>query len=95
MKIDEFITYVKENTNTELSKAKLKDVMYDILNCIEAALSEGKSVKIKDFGTFEMKKKQAKAGVNPVTQEKIEIPEKIVPSFKMSSNLKKRLTIVK
>ncbi|NCC33817.1 MAG: integration host factor, partial [Chloroflexia bacterium] len=40
------------------------------------------------FGTFEVRHRQQREGVNPQTREKITIPETKTPGFSASSTLK-------
>ena len=40
------------------------------------------------FGTFDVKTRAARTGLNPRTKETIQIPEAKVPSFKAGSALK-------
>ena len=52
------------------------------------ALSEGGSVSIHGFGTFEVRKKEERLSVNPVTKKRFLVPPKLTPVFKPSSLLK-------
>ena len=52
------------------------------------ALSNGDSVGLIGFGTFEAKVRPARTGRNPQTGEPIDIPEKTVPVFKAGKKLR-------
>ena len=52
------------------------------------ALSNGDSVGLIGFGTFEAKVRPARTGRNPRTGEPIDIPEKTVPVFKAGKTLR-------
>ena len=52
------------------------------------ALSNGDSVGLIGFGTFEAKKRPARTGRNPQTGAPLEIPEKTVPVFKAGKKLR-------
>ena len=52
------------------------------------ALAEGDKVSLIGFGTFSVKTRAARTGLNPRTKETIEIPESKVPAFKAGSALK-------
>ena len=58
------------------------------LDAITAALAEGDEVRLVGFGTFEVKKREARIGRNPKTKEEIQIPATKVPSFKPGKALK-------
>ena len=40
------------------------------------------------FGTFSLKKKAAREGINPATKEKVQIAASKVPSFKAGKSFK-------
>ena len=52
------------------------------------ALSNGDSVGLIGFGTFETKVRPARTGRNPRTGEPLSIPEKTVPVFKAGKKLR-------
>lgn len=55
---------------------------------IAETLSEGEKIQIAGFGTFEMKKRAAREGINPLTKEKVSIPACNVPAFKFGKSFK-------
>ncbi|MDE5990330.1 MAG: HU family DNA-binding protein, partial [Clostridia bacterium] len=52
---------------------------------------EGDKVALAGFGTFEVKVRAARTGINPATREKIEIPETKVINFKAAKTNKEAL----
>lgn len=58
---------------------------------IAEALKNGEKIQIAGFGTFEMKSRAAREGINPATKEKISIPASNVPSFKFGESFKDTL----
>lgn len=58
---------------------------------IGEALVAGEEVRIPGFGTFVVKERAARIGLNPSTREKIEIKESKAVGFKASKNLKDSL----
>lgn len=60
---------------------------------IARILSQGDSLAIKGFGTFEVKKKEERLSVNPATGRRYLIPPKLVPGFKPGTTLKEKLKI--
>jgi DNA-binding protein HU-beta len=55
---------------------------------IETAKIEG-SVKLHGLGIFEIRKNKARKGVNPITGERIQIPESRRLAFKQSAKAKR------
>jgi len=53
-------------------------------------LQDGKTVVVQGFGTFEVKKKLERISVNPVTQQRLLIPPKLVLTYKPSVSLKEK-----
>ena len=72
----------------DMSKAQAKVALDEILNSITQSLKEGDQVQLVGFGTFDVKTRAARTGLNPRTKETIQIPEAKVPSFKAGSALK-------
>ncbi len=68
--------------------AEYVDTFFEMLS---ESLDEGDNVKITNFGTFEVKHKNARIGRNPVTMKEYEISARRVVSFHASDVLKKRL----
>ena len=62
-----------------------------IFDGIASALDKGDKVAIVGFGTFLVKKRKARMGINPKTKEKISIPAKKVPAFKPGAELKAKV----
>jgi len=53
---------------------------------LTATLKKGDKVTV-GVGTFEAKKRDARAGINPKTKEKITIAAKVAPTFKAAKSL--------
>lgn len=62
-----------------------------ILNEIGNALQQGRKAEFREFGVFTAQKKKARVARNPKTGEQLMAPEKIVPRFKPSIFLNRRL----
>lgn len=75
--------------DTGYSQAMVKNIVDSLLDNITWELSRGNEVRFAKFGTFKPKVMAAHIGRNPHTNEEIPIPERIVPSFKPGSALKK------
>ena len=61
-----------------------------LLSIMTQELKDGNTVAIKGFGTFEVKKKMERVSVNPVTQQRLLIPPKLVLTYKPSIALKEK-----
>ena len=59
---------------TELSKKDSEKAVVAVIDAISEALAAGEKVALVGFGTFEVKERAAREGINPRTKEKIEIP---------------------
>lgn len=59
-----------------------------VFDSITKSLSRGEEVTVTGFGTFRAVKAAARAGVNPKTGEKIQIPAMVKPKFKAGKGLK-------
>ena len=73
---------------TGLSKKDANAAVDAMGATIIEALSNGDSVGLIGFGTFEPKNRPARTGRNPQTGEPLEIPEKTVPVFKAGKKLR-------
>jgi len=58
------------------------------LAAITKALKKGQKVQLIGFGTFEVRKRKARTGINPQTKEKLKIAASKVPAFKAGKALK-------
>lgn len=72
----------------ELSKKDAEATVNAVFDSVKDALAEGDKVSLIGFGTFSVKTRAARTGLNPRTKETIEIPESKVPAFKAGSALK-------
>lgn len=82
----EFIAEVAKSAGT--TKADAEKVVNAVIDTIQNTLKNGGSVQLVGFGTFEVKTRAAREGVNPRTKQKIKIPAKKTPSFKVGKKLK-------
>ena len=73
---------------TEFSKKVAEAAVAATLEAITSALKDGDKVQLVGFGSFEVKKRAARVGRNPKTNDTIEIPASVVPVFKAGKALK-------
>lgn len=90
MNKSELIAQVAEKTG--LTKRAAGDSVEAVLSAIQEALKKGEKVTLVGFGTFEVRNRAARKGVNPATGATIEIPESRVPAFKAGKALKEAVS---
>ena len=73
---------------TEFSKKDAEAAVTATLEAITSALKDGDKVQLVGLGSFEVKKRAARVGRNPKTNDTIEIPASVVPVFKAGKALK-------
>ena len=62
-----------------------------ILDAMTASLVTGRRIEIRGFGSFDIRLRPARTGRNPMTGEKVLVPEKCVPHFKPGTELRERV----
>jgi nucleoid DNA-binding protein len=91
-----------------LTKADLIDVVYDrhgaltrdeaaeivdaIFMTVKSTLSDGRAVRIKNFGTFEVTPRAGRMGIDPSSGERIFIPPRKGLAFRPARRLKRAVT---
>jgi DNA-binding protein HU-beta len=73
---------------TGLTKIETEAVIEGFFTSIMESMKSGKGIEIRGFGTFKVKKKNARFARNPKTGEKVHVPEHYVPVFKFSKDFK-------
>jgi len=71
-----------------LSKKDADNAVNAVLDVVTDTLQKRGTVAFTGFGTFSTSDRAARAGVNPATKEKIQIPATTVPKFKAGKSLK-------
>ena len=82
----ELINAVDEKA--ELTKKDADKAVSAVIDTITESLAKGEKIQLVGFGTFEVRERAAKEGINPATKEKMNIPAKKVPAFKAGKALK-------
>lgn len=80
---------------TELTKKNSEAALAAVLESITEALKKGDKVALVGFGTFEVRARAARSGINPQTKKKIKIPATKVPAFKAGKALKEAVAKAK
>jgi len=78
----------KVASGTGLTKLETEAIIEGFLNTVILSLRDGKGIEIRGFGSYKVKKKNARYARNPRTGEKVYVPEHFVPTFKFSKDFK-------
>ena len=82
----ELISAVAEKA--DMTKKDSEKAVSAVIDVITSALVKGDKVSLVGFGTFEVKDRSARNGINPRTKEPMPIPASKLPSFKAGKALK-------
>ncbi len=74
-----------------LTKKDAEKALAAFLESVEGALKDGDKVQLVGFGTFEVKSRAARTGINPQTKKPVKIAASKAPSFKAGKALKDAL----
>ncbi len=86
----ELIEKLAEEAKDEIkTKAEAGRIVDKILEIVVNNLKKGEKINIAGFGVFQVKDRKARMGINPKTQEKIQIPAKKAVKFRALKELKK------
>ena len=82
----EFVGAVAEEAGG--SQAEAAKYVTAVFNALQNVLASGQDVRLPGFGTFEVRERAAREGINPRTKEPIHIPASKQPAFKPGKTLK-------
>jgi len=71
-----------------LTKKDARKALDATVDIITEALANNEPVLLTGFGKFEVRARKRSQRINPQTQKRITVPEKVVPAFKPGKNLK-------
>jgi nucleoid DNA-binding protein len=74
---------------TGLTKRDVAVVVDRFIDAVGNALAAGNHIEIRGFGSFKVKSRRSRIARNPRTGTTVEVPEKVVPYFKVSKEFKK------
>ena len=77
--------------NPHLYQRDVEKIVNTILDTITTALAQGDRVELRGFGMFRVKRRDARTGRNPRDGTKVAVSEKVVPMFKTSWDMHRRL----
>ncbi len=82
----ELVRAIANNAGLTLKDAG--NALDGFISAITEGLKNGEKIQISGFGSFEVKEKDAREGINPKTGDKIHIPASKVPAFKFGKAYK-------
>ncbi len=82
----ELITAVAERS--ELSKKDSEKALAAMIDAITDALKAGEKVSLVGFGTFEIRPRKERNGINPITKQPMKIAASKVPAFSAGKALR-------
>jgi integration host factor subunit beta len=83
----DLVEKLSEKVST-LTKKECEEIVETVFENMKKALHKGEKIEIRGFGSFTVRVRRAKEGRNPKTGEKVAIPEKRIPFFKVGKELR-------
>ena len=77
--------------NNKYKISEIENIVDLFFREIREALTQGKRIEIRGFGSFFTKTREKRIGINPQNGKNIEIERKVHPKFKMGKILFKKL----
>jgi len=74
--------------STGFTKVEVEILFDSIINSIKISLANGERVDMRGFGSFLVKRREARNTRNPATNEILKLDTRYIPSFKVSKILK-------
>lgn len=73
---------------TGLTKKDARKALDATIDIVTESIAANEEVLLTGFGKFEVRTRKRSQRINPQTQKRIMVPEKVVPAFKPGKNLK-------
>lgn len=86
MRKRQILEEISSETGLTIKQSEL--VIGKIIDLIQDQVNSGNKFTIQGFGTFELSKRSARAGINPQTGKRVKIPARNIPRFRASKNFK-------
>lgn len=71
-----------------IAKKDAEKALGAFIDTVSSELKKGEKIQLVGFGTFEVRERAARTGINPQTKKTIEIPASKNPVFKAGKALK-------
>src|SRR5881397_2575784 len=72
----------------QLTKKQAETIVNIVFDSIVDSLRSGQKIELRGFGSFRLRSRKSRKGRNPKTGEKVDVPAKKIPYFKMGKELK-------
>lgn len=82
---------LKISERTGIKQIHVKEVVQQVFNSIFESLKEGKTIEIRNFGVFKVKRRKSRIGRNPKTGEVVPVPERNTVVFKPGLEMKNQI----
>ncbi len=84
------VDFVAERVKS-LSHKEIDVIIDALFNKMTQALSTGKRIEIRGFGSFELRTRKSRQGRNPKTGQTVFVETRRVPFFKVGKELRERI----
>ena len=84
-----YILEIAEKTG--IHKRDVSLVVTNFINALTDSLVNNERIELRGLGVLKNKKRRARIARNPRTGEKVKVDERLVPTYKPSSLLKRRI----
>jgi len=74
-----------------MTQVEVSSLVEEFIQTVIFELIRGNTIHFQGFGSFEVRKKEERVSVNPMTLKRTLIPPKLVVAFKMSNILKNKI----
>ncbi len=78
-------------SKSELTNKQAQAAVNAFIDTVKEALAAGDSVSLIGFGTFLVRERAARTGINPRTKETVQIAASKAPAFKAGASFKDAL----
>ena len=75
----------------ELPRSEVEGLVNAVFDALAGSMVRGERIEIRGFGSFIVKNRDARTGLNPKTGATVEVPAKRVPFFKAGKELRERV----
>ncbi len=89
MNASEFVNELRKKM--DLSKAETSRLIDETVAVITEQLQQSNTITIQNLGSLEVKKRDERISVNPVSGKRLLIPPKLVVGYKVSPSLKEKM----
>lgn len=78
----------KISEETGIPRKDTAIVVNSFMEAIKDSLTSGEHIELRGFGTFKLKVRKPRSGRNPKSGKTIPVPERVVPTFKYTRDVK-------